>query len=91
VEEEEEEEMGAAPVKAKQSAVRRTIRLLGNKEKKKLRAYAHQLGDDICVHQVRNYFSNLTKKDLLFFFFFSCGCWTPNLVVATSSLWTGLS
>jgi hypothetical protein len=34
VEEEEEEEMGAAPVKAKQSAVRRTFRLLGNKEKK---------------------------------------------------------
>ncbi|CAK9226962.1 unnamed protein product [Sphagnum troendelagicum] len=43
--------MGAAPVKAKQSAVRRTLRLLGNKEKKELRAYAHQLGDDICVHQ----------------------------------------
>ncbi len=65
-EEEEEEEMGAAPVKAKQRAVRRTFRLLGNKEKKELRAYAHQLGDDICVHQVRNYFSNLTRKiDLL--------------------------
>ncbi|CAM6026938.1 unnamed protein product [Sphagnum balticum] len=30
----EEEEMGAAPVKAKQSAVRRTFRVLGNKEKK---------------------------------------------------------
>ncbi|KAH9563389.1 hypothetical protein CY35_05G123400 [Sphagnum magellanicum] len=44
--------MGAAPVKAKQRAVRRTFRLLGNKEKKELRAYAHQLGDDICVHQV---------------------------------------
>ncbi|CAK9876990.1 unnamed protein product [Sphagnum jensenii] len=43
--------MGAAPGKAKQSAVRRTFRLLGNKEKKELRAYAHQLGDDICVHQ----------------------------------------
>ncbi len=65
-EEEEEEEMGAAPVKAKQSAVRRTFRLLGNKEKKEPRGYAHQLGDDICVHQVRNYFSNLTRKiDLL--------------------------
>ncbi|KAH8962671.1 hypothetical protein BDL97_05G113000, partial [Sphagnum fallax] len=31
-------------VKAKQSAVRRTFRLLGNKEKNELRAYAHQLG-----------------------------------------------
>ncbi|KAH9542663.1 hypothetical protein CY35_13G019500 [Sphagnum magellanicum] len=50
--EEEEEEMGAAPAKAKQSVVRRTFRLLGNKEKKELRAYAHQLGNDICVHQV---------------------------------------
>jgi len=66
---EEEEEMGAAPVKAKQSAVRRTFRLLGNKEKKELRAYAHQLGDDICVHQVRNYFSNLTEKIHLLFSF----------------------
>jgi hypothetical protein len=64
--EEKEEEMGAAPAKAKQSAVRRTFRLLGNKEKKELRAYAHQLGNDICVHQVRNGFSNLTRKiDLL--------------------------
>jgi hypothetical protein len=67
--EEEEEEMGAAPAKAKQSAVRRTFRLLGNKEKKELRAYAHQLGNDICVHQVRNGFSNLTRKiDLLLLF-----------------------
>lgn len=67
--EEEEEEVGAAPAKAKQSVVRRTFRLLGNKEKKELRAYAHQLGDDICVHQVRNYFSNLTRKiDLLLLF-----------------------
>jgi hypothetical protein len=66
-EEKVEEEMGAAPTKAKQSAVRRTFRLLGNKEKKELRAYAHQLGNDICVHQVRNGFSNLTRKiDLLF-------------------------
>ncbi len=65
-EEKVEEEMGAAPAKAKQSAVRRTFRLLGNKEKKELRAYAHQLGNDICVHQVRNGFSNLTRKiDLL--------------------------
>jgi hypothetical protein len=69
--EEEEKKMGAAPAKAKQSAVRRTFRLLGNKEKKELRAYAHQLGNDICVHQVRNGFSNLTRKiDLLLFFFF---------------------
>ncbi len=67
-EEKVEEEMGAAPAKAKQSAVRRTFRLLGNKEKKELRAYAHQLGNDICVHQVRNGFSNLTRKiDLLLF------------------------
>lgn len=32
--------------------VRRTFRQLGNKEKKELRAYAHQLGNDICIHQV---------------------------------------
>jgi hypothetical protein len=69
-EEKVEEEMGAAPAKAKQSAVRRTFRLLGNKEKKELRAYAHQLGNDICVHQVRNGFSNLTRKiDLLLLLF----------------------
>ena len=30
----------------------RTFRLLESKEKKELRAYAHQLGDKICLHQV---------------------------------------
>lgn len=32
--------------------VKKTFRLLGNKEKKELRAYAHSLGNDICLHQV---------------------------------------
>lgn len=32
--------------------VKRTFRSLGNREKKELRAYAHQLGNDICLHQV---------------------------------------
>lgn len=32
--------------------VMKTFRLLGNKEKKELRAYAHGLGNNICLHQV---------------------------------------
>lgn len=46
---EEEDEEQDASTGAK---VKRTFRSLGNKEKKELRAYAHQLGHDICMHQV---------------------------------------
>lgn len=46
---EEEEEAVTSPHGAK---VKRTFRSLGTKEKKELRAYAHKLGNDICVHQV---------------------------------------
>lgn len=53
VEEDEDEE---EVIPSGSPNVRRTFRLLGNKEKKELRAYAHQLGNDICMHQVFSQF-----------------------------------
>ncbi|KAG0614706.1 hypothetical protein M758_6G197500 [Ceratodon purpureus] len=50
--EDQEQEKEEKNVPSNGVKVRRTFRLLGSKEKKELRAYAHQLGSDICLHQV---------------------------------------